>query len=286
MRQLIYDPAKSGEKMKIVCLVSGSGTNYREIAAKNPQHQYLVFTNRPGCGGTEIARLNRHPVIELSHIPYLKEARKKYGAGNVPINCPERIKYYEDVDALIVKHFNGQPDLICLAGFDQVTADWWVEKYYRRILTVHPGDTTKDYAGLHWIPSAKAIISGEKEVRSTLFIVDQSEDKGPILLQSPPVNIEQTVARSNFTADYNELKDYLKQNGIRNYTEFRQKAGESQVDTMASIGNALQNRLKIEGDWVIYPQAVRLIAQGQVAIDGRQVYLDGKLLPAYGYRLD
>jgi len=55
MKQLVYIPTKCGTRMTIVCFVSGSGTNYREIATKNVNHDYIVFTNRPGCGGVAIA---------------------------------------------------------------------------------------------------------------------------------------------------------------------------------------------------------------------------------------
>ena len=60
-----------------------------------------------------------------------------------------------------------------------------------------PGDTTKDYKGLHWMPSAKAIIAGDESLRSTLFIADKSEDKGPILLQSKPLDIIRTLGNGN-----------------------------------------------------------------------------------------
>ena len=59
MGQLVYDPTKSRGKMTIVCFVSGSGTNYREIVAGNRNHNYIVFTNRPDCGGVAIARENK-----------------------------------------------------------------------------------------------------------------------------------------------------------------------------------------------------------------------------------
>ena len=285
MKKLIYDPAVSGDKANIVCFVSGSGTNYREIVRKNPHHRYFVFTNRPGCDGTEIARNNNHPVIELSHIPYLREARKKYGAGNVPRNAPERIKFEQDACALIEKAVGGQPDLVCPAGYDQWTSDWLVDRYYPRILNVHPGDTTKGYVGLHWIASAKAIIAGDKEVRSTLFIVDKSEDNGPVLVQSRALDIQNTVKQHKLSADFDELKVFLQQNDIHDYNSYRQKADESQVDAMASICNVLQNTLKMQGDWEIYPLAVQMILKGRVAIDDRRVYLDDKLLPVYGYRL-
>ncbi|NOQ17741.1 MAG: hypothetical protein GQ507_00675, partial [Dehalococcoidales bacterium] len=171
MKQLVYDPSKSGKIMTIVCFVSGSGTNYREIVTQNREHKYIVFTNRPGCGGVAIARENKHEVIELSHIPYLRDAKKRYGSGNVPRNCPERISYEQELCRLIESSIGGEPDLICLAGYDQWLTDWMVNKYYPRILNVHPGDTTKGYDGLHWVPSAKAILAGDEVIRSTLFFV-------------------------------------------------------------------------------------------------------------------
>ena len=194
MQKLIYDPVKSGKVMTIVCFISGSGTNYREIAVRNPQHNYLVFTNRPGCAGLAIARENKHEIIELSHILYLKEARRKYGAGKIPRNCPERVQYEQEISRRIEKKLGREPDLICLAGFDLWNTDWMIDKYYPRMINVHPGDMTKAYEGLHWMPSAKAIIAGDESLRSTLFIADKSEDKGPILMQSKPLNIIRTLS--------------------------------------------------------------------------------------------
>ncbi|HJX35426.1 MAG TPA: hypothetical protein VJ280_00540, partial [Dehalococcoidales bacterium] len=127
MQQLIYDPLKSGKVMTIVCFISGSGTNYREIAARNPQHNYLVFTNRPGCAGLAIARENKHEIIELSHILYLKEARRKYGAGKIPRNCPERVQYEQEISRRVENKLGREPDLIRLAGFDLWNTDWMID---------------------------------------------------------------------------------------------------------------------------------------------------------------
>jgi hypothetical protein len=55
---------------------------------------------------------------------------------------------------------------------------------------------------------------------------------------------------------------------------------------MEKFCKSLMDTLKVKGDWEIYPFAVHdLIAQGRVAVDGRTVYVDGKQLPEYGYRL-
>ncbi len=284
MRKLIYDPAKSGNRMRIVCFVSGSGTNYREIVNKNPAHRYTVFTNRGDCGGVQLAQHFGHPVVTLSHVSYLKEARKLYGAGKVPRNCRERIQYEKDACERVEEAIGGQPDLVCLAGFDQWNTDWLVERYYPRILNVHPGDTTKDYAGLHWIPSARAIIAGETEIRSTLFFVDKSEDKGPVLLQSRPLDIEQTVRSAGLTDEYSRVKEFLTRERITDYPSFRLKVENSLLEEMIKVCNALPQVLKEKGDWEIYPLGVDMIARGKVALEGRRVYLDEQLLPEYGYR--
>ena len=293
MKQLVYNPTKCGTRMTIVCFVSGSGTNYREIVAKNINHDYVVFTNRPGCSGVTIARANKHEVIELSHIPYLKDARKRHGSGNIPRNCPERAEYEQRQCALIEDRIGGEPDLVCLAGYDQWLTDFIVDKYYPRILNVHPGDTTKGYYGLHWVPSAKAILAGDEVVRSSLFFVDKGEDTGPVLVQSKPLNILQTIdrlklgSREELSKGLNEITRFATIHDIETYEDFEEKAGEELFRMMELICRNLQEALKVAGDWKIYPFAVHeLIAQGRVQMDGRTAYVDGREAPEYGYRID
>jgi phosphoribosylglycinamide formyltransferase-1 len=279
--------------MTIVCFVSGSGTNYREIVARNANHNYIVFTNRPGCGGVAIARSNKHDVIELSHIPYLKAARKRYGSGNIPRNCPERAEYEQALCVLIENKIGVEPDLICLAGYDQWLSDFIVDRYYPRILNIHPGDTTKGYTGLHWVPSAKAIIAGDKVIRSSLFFVDKGKDTGPVLVQSRPLNISETIDRLT-SVDREELSKGLRKitsfattHDIETYEDFQQKARQELRDMMELICKNLQEALKVAGDWKIYPFAVHdLIARGRVQIDGSTVYVDDREMPEYGYRMD
>ncbi len=291
MRYLIYDPLKQGKRMTIACFISGSGTNYREIAARDPGQNYVVFTNRPGCDGTAIARANGHKVVELSHAPYLKEARLKYGAGRVPRNCPEREKFERDLCALVESSIGGQPDLVCLAGYDQWLTDWIVDRYYPRMINVHPGDTTRGYTGLHWLPSARAVLAGEESVRSTLFFVDKGEDTGPVLLQSVPLSVREALRQAEaggmtgLLRGLSDITSFARRNGIKTCESFQEKASVEMVNLLAQIGTTLQSALKVMGDWKIYPFAVHdLIAPGRVALEGRTVYVDGKALPASGYR--
>ena len=274
--------------MKIVCFVSGSGTNYEQIALKHPSHHYLVFSNRPGCGGTEKARKNGHPLIELSHLPYLRTARRQYGPGGIPRNCPEREAYEKEAFRLIEERLQGQPDLICLAGYDQWTTDWLVDAHYPRILNIHPGDTTRGYAGLGWVATARAILAGDEAVRSTLFVVDKGEDSGPVLIQSRPLKIVTALAGAEVKQPRGLLNrlSQMKQFAGRTYDEFRDKAGPDDKAAMKLIGETIQDTLKVTGDWEIYPYGVGLIGRGAVELEGRTVYLNGARMPEHGYRMD
>jgi folate-dependent phosphoribosylglycinamide formyltransferase PurN len=293
MKRLIYDPARSGKRMTIVCFVSGSGTNYREIVKRDPTQNYLVFSNRPGCGGVAIARENHHEVIELNHGPYMREARKRCGPGMVPRNCPERVRYEQEACRLIEEKLGRRPDLVCLAGYDQWLTDWTVERYFPHILNVHPGDTAKGYDGLHWIPAAKAILAGDKTLRSTLFIVDKGEDTGPVLVQSAPLDIEGTLevleskGLPGLHSGLKWVQEFSAANQIKAFADFTARADQKLATMLEMICTRLQDALKVAGDWKIYPLAIHdLIAHGRVEIDERTVYIDRRAVPVYGFRPD
>jgi phosphoribosylglycinamide formyltransferase-1 len=290
---MIYNTNTHNGRMNIICFISGSGTNYQRIVERDPNHNYVVFTNRPGCEGAEKARSNKHVTIELSHLPYLKAARTRYGSMSVPRNCPEREKYEQDAWNLIEGKFQKAPDLICLAGYDQWLTDWTVEKYYPKILNIHPGNTTKGYAGLYWIPTAKAILSGDSELRSTVFLVDRGEDTGPVLAQSAPLRITPTLRAlesegiMGLVEGFNKVMLFAKNHGITTYDAFENSAGTEQKEIMKQLCENLQMALKVSGDWQIYPFAVHdLIASGRVEVSDRTIFIDNRQMPDHGYRAD
>jgi hypothetical protein len=168
-----------------------------------------------------------------------------------------------------------------------------VERYYPRILNVHPGDTTRGYDGLHWVPTAKAILAGDTALRSTLFIVDKGEDTGPVLVQSSPLEIVPTLkvlevkGTPGLLEGLSQIQAYSAANNIRTFTQFNQLAVKELIAKMALICSSLQEALKVAGDWQIYPFAVHeLIARGRVEIDNRTLFGDGVALSEHGYRPD
>ncbi len=293
MKQMIFSPKTHSSRMTIVCFVSGSGTNYQRIVERDPNHEYVVFTNRPGCEGADKARSNHHVIIELSHIPYLKAARNRVGSSSIPRNCPERVRYEQDVWKLIEDRIQKTPDLICLAGYDQWLTDWTVERYYPKILNIHPGDTTKGYAGLYWIPTAKAILIGDNELRSTVFIVDKGEDTGPVLAQSKALRIDSTLNLLESEGIKGQIEgiqkvtSFAKDHSITTYEVFEKAADAEQKEAMKQLCENLQKALKVSGDWQVYPFAVHdLIASGRTEISDRMILIDGKQMPDHGYRED
>jgi len=126
-------------------------------------------------------------------------------------------------------------------------------------------------------------------IRSTLFFVDKGEDTGPVLVQSKPLNIVQTVGELEYkeTEGLSEVANFATIHNIEVYEDFEEKAGAELLGIMGNICRHLQGALKVAGDWKIYPLAVHeLIAQGRVQIADRTVYIDGKEMPEYGYRID
>jgi hypothetical protein len=158
-----------------------------------------------------------------------------------------------------------------------------VNRYFPRILNVHPADARK-YVGLGWIPTAKAILAHEKSVKSTVFMVDQSDDGGPILIQSASLPL------SRWDSDLREVRRFSEKTGARTLKDFREAAereGNTLYQSLRTVSGDIQEALKVEGDWKIYPFAVHgLIAKGRVALDGRTVFIDGVQMPPEGWQVD
>jgi len=276
--KLIFDPSLS--KMKYACGVSGSGTNYDRIYEGDPQKKHLVFSNVPGCKGMVKAWNYGAQAVSLDSAIYFKEM---WGLEKAPRHGVERNSYDMALMTLVEQTLSGQPDLICLAGYDLWIGDWMVNRYYPRILNVHPADATK-YVGLGWIPTAKAILAEEKSVKSTVFFVDQSDDGGPVLIQSASLPL------SRWDNQLREVRRFAEKIDARVLKEFREATEREKnnlYETLKKVSEDIQEVLKVEGDWKIYPFAVHeLIAKGRVALDDRTVYIDGVQMPSGGWQVD
>jgi len=120
---------------------------------------------------------------------------------------------------------------------------------------VHPGDTTKNYIGLHWVSAAKAILAGDSNLRSTLFFADKSEDNGPVLVQSKPLNIIQALSELEAQGEKGLIEElhritlFASLQNIKTYDVFREKAHDELQKAMGRVCSRLQDMLKVSGDW-------------------------------------
>ena len=140
---------------------------------------------RAGCPGIRKARDHGAPVVSLDSARYFGDM---WGLRKIPRHGVERDSYHMALMTLVEQTLEGKPDLICLAGYDLWIAGWMVERYYPQDPQCPPGRRTY----LHrtgWRPTAKAILAGEAAVKSTVFFVDQSDDGGPILIQSASLSL-------------------------------------------------------------------------------------------------
>jgi hypothetical protein len=102
-----------------------------------------------------------------------------------------------------------------------------------------------------------------------------------VLIQSKSLNIVRSLkaleseGAKGLLADFHKVVDYAKRQAITSYERFNDLAGIEGKETIKQVCVALMGKLKIEGDWEIYPFAVHdLIAHGRVEIDDRTIFMD------------
>ena len=98
---------------------------------------------------------------------------------------------------------------------------------------------------------------GEKTIAATTHIVEDTVDQGPILMISPPLPV--IVKKEWDLSNPEHLKEAESFN---------------------------QERLKENGDWLIFPKTIEYLAQGRYGRDETgTLYFDGKPIP-YGFRYE
>jgi 5-formyltetrahydrofolate cyclo-ligase len=247
----VYLPGEG--QMKLACMLSGSGTIVRRIIERqlklggnSPFKVVAIFTDRKDSNAMQIA-------AEYA-IPFLCNDIKEYYATRKASRKDLKIRaeYDYETASFIRQH---KADAIALCGYMSITTPEIFNNFCT--VNVHPADLRKKdstgkriYAGMMGIPSVEAaIMNGDKELRSTVHLVNSSVDGGPILMVSGPVRVEITAS---------ELKSH----------ELMLKAAERNM-----------NSLKEKGDWIVYPEAVEMLASGRFSIEGNDVYVDGVKKP-------
>ncbi len=245
--------------------LSGSGSNAEALL--NTRHGWnaaVLVTDYPETSrAREIAAQFGIPLIEAD----IREFYKAHGLETIALNT-ERGREVRNLwtDSIRRKLAPYKVDFGILAGFVSLTN---ITSSFP-CLNVHPGDLTyevdgrRELVGLHTIPVEKAILFGLPYLRSSVIVAmpfnsEADIDSGPILGVSEPVPVE----LGGVTLD--ELKRVAAARPPK-------KPRGGWGDLLEKVAQAHQERLKFQGDLVIYPRVVEDFAAGNFSIAEGQLY--------------
>ena len=153
-------------KRRVAILISGRGSNMAALidAAKLsdfPAEIAVVISNRPDALGLVTAG--------ESGVPTLTIESKRFGK--------DRAAFEAELQSALDQH---QVELICLAGFMRLLTAEFVQRWYGRMLNIHPS-LLPSFPGLE--PQAQALRAGVKISGATVHFVIPETDAGPIVMQ-------------------------------------------------------------------------------------------------------
>lgn len=163
--------------VRLAVLISGRGSNLAAILDHIERGALaarvcLVVSNRAEAPGLEIAR--------RAGVPTFVATRAEYGSRQAQQQA--MLQQIERVD----------PDLVVLAGFDQVLLPFFVQRFPARIINVHPALLPAFGGDMHGVK--RALEHGVKVSGCTVHFVTEEVDAGPIILQAAvPVEEDDTV---------------------------------------------------------------------------------------------
>jgi phosphoribosylglycinamide formyltransferase 1 len=216
-------------KRRVAILISGRGSNMAALieaakAADFPAEIVAVISNRADAGGLAKASAGGIPTDTIES--------KCFGG--------DRAAFEAALQAALDQH---KVELICLGGFMRLLTAEFVQRWYGRMLNIHPS-LLPSFPGLE--PQAQALRAGVKISGATVHFVTPETDAGPIVMQAA------VAVRDGDTPD-----------------------------TLAARILAVEHR--------IYPDALRLLAEGGIRLEGGVCKITGcaahdeaLILPAQG----
>ena len=180
-------------------------------------------------------------VLVISNTPGAQGLKRAEKAGIPALVIDHRdFNDRETFDAVMTKSIEATgAELVCLAGFMRLLSTPFIDHWHNRLINIHPSRLPA-FKGLN--VHQRVLDAGELMTGCTVHFVREEMDTGPIITQA------------------NVPVHYADKNG---------DAGDD-ADTLAAR--------VLEQEHLIYCQAVRLIAEGRVTVDGEQAMIDGKIL--------
>jgi phosphoribosylglycinamide formyltransferase-1 len=153
-------------KRRVAILISGRGSNMAAliraaVTEDFPAEIAVVISNRADAGGLEKARASGIPTVTIESKPFGKD----------------RAAFETVLQSALDEH---RIDLVCLGGFMRLFTAEFVQRWYGRMLNIHPS-LLPAFPGLD--PHGQALTAGVKIAGATVHFVIPETDAGPILMQ-------------------------------------------------------------------------------------------------------
>lgn len=175
-------------RIKTAILLSGRGSNMQALvdAAKDPTYPaeiVRVISNVPGAGGLERAARSGIATTAIDHRDF-----------------DGRVSFEDALHAVLTAD---GVELVCLAGFMRLLTEGFVERWFDRMLNIHPS-LLPAYKGLH--THERVLSEGVRFTGCTVHFVRPAMDAGPIIVQAAvpvlPDDDADTLAARVLTAEH------------------------------------------------------------------------------------
>jgi folate-dependent phosphoribosylglycinamide formyltransferase PurN len=254
----IHDP-DSGT-LRVVGLMSGSGSNLRKIIEhqeklRQQEGRYLfsmvtIFSDNASSQAVEIGKDYDLPVI----VHDIGAFYRKRGAPR------SDLKLREQFDKLTVEMLSlFKAEVVAFGGYMSLATKVLIDAFVG--VNVHPADLSVVQGGKRKWTGGHAVLdqiaAGEKFLAATTHLIEPACDMGRIFMVSKPLGVE--IPAGLDPKNPEELK---------------------------KISDRNQERLKQNGDWIIFPRTIEEIARGHFQRDETGAfYHQGKPIPT-GLRLE
>jgi phosphoribosylglycinamide formyltransferase-1 len=153
-------------KRRVAILISGRGSNMAALieaarASDFPAEITVVISNRADAAGLDKAKASGIPTAVIESKPFGKD----------------RAAFEQALEAVLGDQ---RIELICLAGFMRLFTAEFVQRWYGKMLNIHPS-LLPSFPGLD--PHGQAINAGVKISGATVHFVIPETDAGPIVMQ-------------------------------------------------------------------------------------------------------
>src|SRR6201994_2234041 len=153
-------------KRRVAILISGRGSNMAALikaaqASDYPAEISVVISNRADALGLSKAKASGIATAVIESKPFGKD----------------RAGFEAALQAALDQH---RVELICLGGFMRLFTAEFVQRWYGRMLNIHPS-LLPSFPGLE--PQAQALRAGVKVSGATVHFVIPETDAGPVVMQ-------------------------------------------------------------------------------------------------------